>query len=92
MSAKEVKKLISNHKNLTHSEAVTVTSHTQREDDEWFINTIMIKDVDVPFKYKRKKVYKSLTKQQVNITYYPSTETIAGFEMEIMNIVRIKIA
>ena len=92
MSIKDVKTLISNHKALTHSEAVTVTSHTQREDEEWYINTIMIKDIDVPFKYKRKKKYKSLLKNQVNITYYPTTETIAGFEMEIMNIVRIKVA
>ena len=52
----------------------------------------MIKDCSAPFKYKRKKAYKSLTRQQVNITYYASVETIAGFEMEIMNIVRIKVA
>jgi hypothetical protein len=84
--------LAKKHQNLTHSEAVTVVSHIQRETDDWFINTIMIKGVDVAFKYKRKKAYKSLTKQQVNITYYPSTETIAGFEIEIMNIVRIKVA
>ena len=52
----------------------------------------MIKDCNTPFKYKRKKAYKSLTKQQVNMTYYPSSETIAGFEIEVMNIVRIKVA
>jgi len=92
MSTKEVKKLINDHKNLTHSEAVNVISHVQREQDDWFINTVMIEGCNVPFKYKRKKLYKSLTKQQVNITYYPSTETIAGFEIETMNIVRIKVA
>jgi hypothetical protein len=46
----------------------------------------------VPFKYKRKKQYKNLQGQRVNITYYPHTETVAGFDIEIMNIVRIKVA
>jgi len=92
MKKKAVKDLLKKHDKLVHSEGVTVISHIQREQDEWFINTVMIKDCDVPFKYKRKKVYKSLTKQQVNMTYYASTEIIAGFEMEIMNIVRIKVA
>ena len=92
MSTKEVKKLISDHKELTHSEAVTVISHVQREQDDRFINTVMINGCSAPFKYKRKKLYKSLTKQQVNITYYPSIETIAGFEIETMNVVWIKVA
>jgi hypothetical protein len=26
------------------------------------------------------------------LTYYPDTETVAGIEMEVMNVVRIKIA
>ena len=51
----------------------------------------MLKGVDVPFKYSRKKRYKSLQSQQVNITYYPANETVAGFEIEIMKIVRIKV-
>ena len=92
MSTKDVKKLLGKHSKLVHSESVTVVSHVQREQDEWFINTVMIKDCSTPFKYKRKKAYKSLNKQQVNMTYYPSTESIAGFEIEIMNIVRIKVA
>ena len=92
MKKKTVKDLLQEHDKLTHSENITVISHVQREQDEWFINTVMIKDCDVPFKYKRKKAYKSLTKQQVNMTYYASTETIAGFEMDVMNIVRIKVA
>jgi len=86
------KNLLKKHDKLIHSENVSVVSHIQREQDDWFINTIMIKGCEAPFKYKRKKVYKSLTKQQVNITYYPTTESIAGFEIETMNIVRIKIA
>jgi hypothetical protein len=92
MKKNAAKDLLKKHEELTHSEGVTVVSHVQREQDEWFINTVMIKDCNTPFKYKRKKVYKSLTKQQVNITYYPSVETIAGFEIEVMNIVRIKVA
>lgn len=92
MKKKTAEELLKKHEKLVHSESVTVVSHVQREQDEWFMNTVMIKDCDAPFKYKRKKAYKSLTNQQVNMTYYPSTETIAGFEIEVMNIVRIKIA
>jgi len=86
-------KLLDEHQQLVHSENVKVTSHVQRQDqdDEWYVNTIMIENIDVPFKYKRKKLYKSLTGQQINITYYPDTESIAGFEIEIMKIVRIKV-
>jgi hypothetical protein len=86
------KKLLEKHQELVHSEEQTVLSHVQREVDEWFINTIMIKGTDVPFKYRRKKLYKSLLNQQVNITYYPTVEMVAGFEIEVMKIVRIKVA
>ncbi len=86
------KKLTDKHQQLTHTESISVISHVQREKDDWFINTLMLKGVDIPFKYKRKKVYKSLKGQLVNITYYPSIETVAGFDIETMNIVRIKIA
>ncbi len=86
------KNLLKKHDKLAHSENVAVVSHIQREQDDWFINTVMIKGCEAPFKYKRKKAYKSLNKQQVNITYYPTTESIAGFEIETMKVVRIKIA
>ena len=89
---KEMDKLLSKHKQLIHSENQKVTSHVQREADEWIYNTVMIQGCDVPFKYNRKKKYKSLKGAVVNITYYPSTETIAGFEMEIMKATRIKIS
>jgi hypothetical protein len=92
MKNKTVNDLLKTHEKLVHSENVTVISHVQREQDDWFINTLMIKDCDAAFKYKRKKAYKSLTKQRVNMTYYASIETVAGFEMEVMNIVRIKVA
>ncbi len=71
---------------------VKVTSHVQRDTKEWVLNTIMIEGCDVPFKYKRKKVYKNIKGQRVNLTYYPVTESIAGIKMETMKVVRIKIA
>jgi len=85
-------KLIKKHKKLVHSELLKVTSHVQRNDGDWIINTLMIEGYDVPFKYKRQKPYKSLTGQRVNLTYYPVVEVVAGLEFEIMNVVRIKIA
>ncbi len=92
MAKSPVDKLLTNHPNLTHSTDVKVVSHIQREKDEWHVNTIMIENIDVPFTYKRKKLYKSLKGARVNITYYPSTQQIAGMDIEIMKIVRVKIA
>ena len=86
------KKLVKKHQQLTHSEMVKVVSHVQRDKDDWVLNTVMIEGCDVPFKYKRKQQYKSLKGARVNITYYPSTEVVAGMDFEIMNVVRIKIA
>ncbi|MGB0495534.1 MAG: hypothetical protein ACPGJI_04190 [Kangiellaceae bacterium] len=86
-------KLVKNHQQLIHSDMRTVVSHTQREKDDWFINSIMIEDCEVPFKYKRKTKYKQLNKgQRINLTYYPQTEVVAGLEFETMKVVRIKIA
>ncbi|GAA6203217.1 MULTISPECIES: hypothetical protein [Thalassotalea] len=87
-----IKKLIDKHQDLVHSEHIKVKSHVQREEDDWVLNTIMIENIDVPFKYKRKKLYRSLKGQRVNMTYYPSSETIAGFNIEVMNVVRIKLS
>jgi len=87
-----VKQLIEQHQELVHTENIKVVSHVQRESDDWLINTLMLEGVDVPFKYKRKKIYKNLQGQRVNITYYPDNETVAGFDIEIMKIVRIKIS
>tara|TARA_R110001583_G_scaffold75595_2_gene207951 strand:- start:450 stop:725 length:276 start_codon:yes stop_codon:yes gene_type:complete len=83
-------KLTEEHRELTHSDECLVISHVQRESAEWFVNTLMIEDCDIPFKYRRKKRYKSLQGQRVNLTYYPGSESIAGLEIDIMNIVRIK--
>lgn len=85
-------KLVKKHEKLTHSDTRKVTSHVQRNTDDWIINTLMIEGCEVPFKYKRTKLYKNLTGQRVNLTYYPDTETIAGMEFDVMNVVRIKVS
>jgi hypothetical protein len=89
---KPVSKLLKAHQQLTHSESVKVLSHVQRDTKEWVINTLMIEGCDVPFKYKRKKMYRNIQGQRVNLTYYPVTETVAGITMETMKVVRIKVS
>ncbi|MFT5722846.1 MAG: hypothetical protein ACI9W6_003182 [Motiliproteus sp.] len=86
----EPEKLTLKHPELTHSDELRVISHVQREAGEWFVNTLMIEGCAVPFKYRRKKRYQNLVGQQVNLTYYSGVESVAGLEVEIMNIVRIK--
>ena len=71
---------------------VKVVSHVQRDTRDWILNTVMIEGCDVPFKYKRKKKYKNIKGQRVNLTYYPAVEAVAGIELEGMNVVRIKVA
>jgi len=92
MKNKAVNKLLNTHQKLVHSEGVKVLSHVQRDDKEWIINTLMIEGCEVPFKYKRKKMYRNIKGQRVNLTYYPATESVAGIEMEVMKVVRIKVA
>ena len=86
----EVDKLLNRHKLLVHSERKRVISHVQRKDRSWIINTVMLEDYSVPFRFKRKKSYKNLKGMFVNLTYYPNTKTIAGIEVEIMDFVRIR--
>jgi hypothetical protein len=88
----ESEKLTKKHKELTHTDNLKVISHVQREEDDWIINTLMFENIDTPFKYKRKQLYKSLINHRVNITYYVSKEDIAGFDIEVMNIVRIRMS
>lgn len=83
-------KLLKKHDQLIHSEMMKVVSHVQRKSSGWLINTVMLEDIDVPFKYKRKTKYKSLEGERVNLTYYRDSEKVAGFDMEIMTVVRIK--
>ena len=92
MVNKEPEKLLKKHEKLTHSDMKKVLSHVQREKDGWFINTLMIEDCEVPFRYKRKKKYKNLEGQCVNLTYYPTTENVARMEIEMMSVVRIKVS
>lgn len=82
--------LLKRHQQLTQSDGMKVSSHVQRESGEWIINTLMIEGYSVPFKYRRKKLYKNLTGQQVNLSYYADTEVVADMEIEIMKVVRIK--
>jgi hypothetical protein len=86
----EVKKLLKKHGQLNQLDNVKVESHVQRDKDDWVINTIMLEGYDVPFKYKRKTVYKRLKGARVNLTFYPETESIAGIDFEMMNVVRIR--
>ena len=83
-------KLTSKHPELTLSADKKVVSHVQREDGDWFQNTLMIEDSDVPFKYKRKKKYKSLKGALVNLSYYPETKIVGGLEFETMKVVSVK--
>ena len=92
MAKSPVDKLLNNHSQLTHSTEVKVHSHIQRQAGDWILNTIMLEGIAVPFKYKRKKLYRELKGQRVNLTYYPTTESVAGFEIEVMSVVRIRLA
>ncbi len=85
-------RLLKQHHQLIHSEAQKVVSHVQRDTREWIINTIMIEGCEAPFRFKRKQPYRDVTGQRVNLTYYPAKEIVAGMELEVMNVVRIKAA
>jgi len=86
----DLNKMLKKHQQLNQLDTAKVASHIQRESDEWFYNTVMLEGYDVPFKYVRKKAYKSLKGARVNVTYYPETEEVAGMKFEIMKVVRIK--
>ncbi len=92
MKNSEPEKLIKKHEKLVHSDMMKVTSHVQREAGKWIVNTLMVEGCDAPFRYKRQVKYKNLKGQRVNLTYYSTKELIAGIEMEIMNVVRIKVS
>jgi hypothetical protein len=85
-------KLVKKHPQLTHSETMKVSSHVQRQVGDWILNTLMIEGYDVPFKYKRTRLFKNLKDARVNLTYYPETEIVAGLEFEIMKVVRLKLS
>lgn len=87
---KSVKQQLEKHRELVHSEMKKVVSHVQRADGDWIINTLLIEDCDVPFRYKRRKKYKNLKGGRVDMTYYASTELVSGIEIEVMNVVQIR--
>lgn len=87
-----LKKMLDDNPSLIHSEMKKVVSHVQRRDGDWIINTLMIETYETPFRYKRRKEYKSLQGQSVNLTYYPCNESVAGIELEVMKVVRVKLA
>ena len=83
-------KLLARHDELVHSDMQKVASHVQRPSGEWIINTLMLDGFQVPFRYKRKRMYKNLKGARVNLTYYPATASVAGMDVEIMTVVRIR--
>lgn len=90
MLKKDPETLLKKRPALIHSEDVKVASHVQREEGDWILHTLMIAGYDVPFVYKRKQRYQDLKGARVNLSYYPSHQLRAGFEFEIMKLVRLR--
>lgn len=86
----DAKTLLKKNPKLNHLEAVKVESHVQRPKDGGYLNTLMLKGYEVPFKYWRNEQYRSLKGAPVNVTYYPETESVAGMDIEIMKVVRVR--
>ncbi len=84
-------KLVKAHRELIHSDNRKVVSHVQRATGDWYLNTLMLEGYEVPFRYKRKQPYKSLEGQRVNLTYYRSSESVGGFSIEVMKVVRLRV-
>ncbi len=89
---KSLKKLLADNEQLIHSRMQKVTSHVQRQDGEWYLNTLLIDGYEVPFKYKRQKTYKSLKGARVDLIYYPSIEQVAGIDFEYMKVIKVNIS
>lgn len=92
MKVKSTKKLLNEHEALTHSTMQKVSSHVQRRDGDWVLNTVLVEGEEIPFKYKRRKLYKSLKGARVDMIYYPDTETIAGMDFPFMRVVKINLS
>ena len=88
----EPEKLLQKHAKLVHTDNIQVISHVQRAVGDWIMNTIMVEGCEAPFRYKRRQRYRNLKGARVNLTYYPAVEYVAGMELEVMKVVRIKIA
>ncbi|RCU45699.1 MULTISPECIES: hypothetical protein [Corallincola] len=83
-------KLLKKRPELIHTDDCQVNSHVQREEGDWIRHTLMIEGYEVPFVFKRQKQYQSLKGARVNLSYYPETKSVAGFEMEFMKVVRVR--
>ncbi|WP_299496754.1 hypothetical protein [uncultured Shewanella sp.] len=88
--SKKLDKMLKKHDKLIHSQDMKIMSHTQREKEEWVQHTLMAEGCETPFKFRRTQQYKSLTGARVNLTYYSDVEQVAGFDIDIFKIVRIK--
>ncbi len=86
----DVKKLLKKNEQLLQLDDQKVVSHVQRDSKDWIVNTLMLDGYDVPFRYHRKRAYKSLKGALVNLTYYPQVEQVAGMDFEFMKVVRIR--
>jgi len=86
----DVDKLLEKNRQLNQLDLARVVSHVQREKDGWVLNTVMLDGYAVTFKYSRKKLYRSLQGARVNLTSYPQLEQVAGLDVEIMKVVRIR--
>ena len=87
---KDVDTMLDRHAELVQSDNMRVRTHVQREQGEWILNTLTLEGHEVPFRYKRKRRYRSLEGARVNLTYYPATTSVAGIVMEVMQVVRIR--
>lgn len=86
----DVDRLLEKNRRLNQLDMARVVSHVQRKKDGWVLNTIMLEGYDVPFRYSRKKLYRSLQGARINLTYYPQLERVAGLDIEVMKVVRLK--
>jgi hypothetical protein len=82
--------MLQKHNQPVHCELMQVASHVQRFNGECILNTLIMDGYDCPFKYCRKYKYQNLKGKEVELSYYPTVEVIAGFEVEIMKVVQIK--
>lgn len=83
--------MLQKHNQLIHCELMRVTSHVQRFNGECMLNTLMVEGYDCPFKYHRKYKFRNLKGKRVELTYYPTIEVVAGFELGIMKVVQLKV-
>ena len=88
----EPEKMLQRHRQLVHSDMLKVTSHVQRTEGDWIVNTLMVEGCTAPFRFKRRQTYNNIKGQRVNLTYYPANETVGGIDFEVMNVVRIRVA